>query len=137
MAQSDTAGLGVEVLNFSTPANNPPIAGLGVEVLNFSAPVNNPPIGALGVEVIGNTTASTGSSGSSGSDVITSAHRLTATIVNGAAIVSVKKTGDYESFTSSAGGSDITTLNVPSGTMSARLGTRLDDVRCYTGDSAS
>ena len=60
MAQSDTAGLGVEVLTFSGPSNNPPIVGLGVEVLTFSGPVNNPPIGALGIEVIGNTTSSGG-----------------------------------------------------------------------------
>jgi len=64
MAQSDTTGLGVEVLTFSGPSNNPPIAGLGVEVLNFSGPVNNPPIGALGIEIIGNTTSSGGGSSS-------------------------------------------------------------------------
>ena len=58
MAQSDTTGLGVEVLTFSGPSNNPPIAGLGVEVLNFSGPANNPPIVALGIEIIGNTTSS-------------------------------------------------------------------------------
>jgi hypothetical protein len=57
------------------------------------------------------------------SDVITNAHSSVTTIVNGAAIVHVKKTGEYESHKS-----DITTLNVPSGTLFTRLDTRFDDV---------
>jgi hypothetical protein len=65
------------------------------------------------------------------SDVITNAHSSVTTIVNGAAIVHVKKTGEYESHSS-----DITTLNVPSGTLFTRLDTRFDDVRYYTGDTS-
>jgi hypothetical protein len=63
-------------------------------------------------------------------DVITNAHSSVTTIVNGAAIVHVKKTGEYESYPS-----QITTLNIPSGTLNTRLKTRFDDVRYYTGDS--
>ena len=44
------------------------------------------------------------------SDVITNAHSSVTTIVNGAAIVHVKKTGEYESYPS-----EITTLNIPAG----------------------
>jgi hypothetical protein len=66
------------------------------------------------------------------SDVITNAHSSVTTIVNGAAIVHVKKTGEYESHNS-----NITTLNTPSGTLNTRLKTRFDDVRYYTGDSAT
>ena len=66
------------------------------------------------------------------SDVITNAHSSVTTIVNGAVIVHVKKTGEYESHNS-----DITTLNVPSGTLFTRLDTRFDDVRYYTGDTDS
>ena len=71
------------------------------------------------------------------SDVITNAHSSVTTIVNGAAIVHVKKTGEYESHTSDVGGFGITTLNIPSGTLFTRLDTRFDDVRYYTGDSAT
>jgi|SaaInlV_100m_DNA_2_1039680.scaffolds.fasta_scaffold145222_1 hypothetical protein len=71
------------------------------------------------------------------SDVITNAHSSVTTIVNGAAIVHVKKTGEYESYASEPGGSGITTLNIPSGTLFTRLDTRFDDVRYYTGDSAT
>ena len=56
------------------------------------------------------------------SDVITNAHSSVTTIVNGAAIVHVKKTGEYESHSS-----DITTLNVPSGTLFTRLDARFDE----------
>jgi|TARA_R110000824_G_scaffold133318_1_gene296093 hypothetical protein len=66
------------------------------------------------------------------SDVITNAHSSVTTIVNGAAIVHVKKTGEYESHSS-----DITTLNIPSGTLFTRLDTRFDDVRYYTGDTVN
>tara|TARA_Y100000004_G_C8715619_1_gene327845 strand:+ start:177 stop:401 length:225 start_codon:yes stop_codon:yes gene_type:complete len=71
------------------------------------------------------------------SDVITNAHSSVTTIVNGAVIVHVKKTGEYESHASEPGGSGITALNIPSGTLFTRLGTRFDDVRYYTGDSAT
>ena len=64
------------------------------------------------------------------SDVITNAHSSVTTIVNGAAIVHVKKTGEYESYPS-----EITTLNIPSGTIFTRLDERFDDVRYYTGDT--
>ena len=71
------------------------------------------------------------------SDVITNAHSSVTTIVNGAAIVHVKKTGVYESYNSEVGGSGITTLNIPSGTIFTRLEGRFDNVRYYTGDSAT
>ena len=47
------AGLGAEVLTFDGPSNNPSVAGLGAEVLTFDGPTNNPSVAALGIEILG------------------------------------------------------------------------------------
>tara|TARA_R100000808_G_C2094023_1_gene113358 strand:+ start:455 stop:658 length:204 start_codon:yes stop_codon:yes gene_type:complete len=64
------------------------------------------------------------------SDVITNAHSSTATIVNGATVVNVQKTGEYKDYNP-----QISDLVVASGTLFTRLDTRFDDVRYYTGDT--
>lgn len=66
------------------------------------------------------------------SDVITNAHSSVTTIVNGAVIVNVKKTGEYKDYNP-----QISDLVVASGTLFSRLDGRFDDVRYYSGDSAS
>lgn len=66
------------------------------------------------------------------SDVITNAHSSVTTIVNGAVIVNVQKTGEYQDYNP-----QISDLVVASGTLFTRLDTRFDDVRYYTGDTDS
>jgi hypothetical protein len=50
------------------------------------------------------------------SDVITNAHNSVTTIVNGAVIVGVQKTGEYKDYNP-----QISSLVVPSGTLFSRL----------------
>lgn len=53
-------------------------------------------------------------------------------VKNGAAITFTFNTGEYAQYDS-----QITDLQIASGTTNQRLKTRFDDVRFYTGDSAS
>ena len=66
------------------------------------------------------------------SDVITHAHSSITTIVNGAVVVSVQKTGEYKDYNPEPSG-----LIVSSGTLFSRLDTRYSGVRYYTGDSTT
>ena len=66
------------------------------------------------------------------SDVIKNAHSSITTIVNGAVVVNVQKTGEYQDYNP-----QVSDLVVTSGTLFTRLDTRFDDYRYYTGDTDS
>ena len=69
------------------------------------------------------------------SDVIKKAHQHTDGIKNGRVVTGVQKTGDYQHYWAS--GSIVINQHAGSGHLFGNLDTRFDDVRYYTGDSAS